>query len=190
MPCLEDPARWLARRSLAALVSLLHASPAPAPAADPAKIAARRVPDRGDELRSAVRLRRGLRRVIANIYEAMLDYDYLARPVKLVPRTLEAMPAVQDGGATYVFRLQKGIFFTPDPAFKGKPRELTAADHAYGIKRLLDPAVKSPWLWLVEGKIVGARRGAGEGRRRPASSTTTRRFPASRSSTATRCGSG
>ena len=104
--------------------------------------------------------------IIDNIYEAMLDYDYLARPLQLVPRTLEAMPTVQDNGATYVFRVKKGIFFTPDPAFKGKPRELTAADHAYGIKRLLDPAVKSPWLWLVDGKIVGAERGAGEGHAR------------------------
>ena len=75
--------------------------------------------------------------VIENICEAMLDYDYLARPVKLVPRTLEAMPTVADGGRTYTFRLRKGIFFTPDPAFKGKPRELTAADQAYGLKRLL-----------------------------------------------------
>jgi ABC-type transport system substrate-binding protein len=94
--------------------------------------------------------------IIANVYEAMLDYDYLARPVSLVPRTLEAMPQVQDHGATYVFRLRKGIFFTPDPAFQGKPRELTAADQAYALKRLLDPAVKSPWLWLLEGKILGA----------------------------------
>ena len=30
--------------------------------------------------------------IIASISEAMLDYDYLARPVKLVPRTLAAMP--------------------------------------------------------------------------------------------------
>jgi peptide/nickel transport system substrate-binding protein len=95
--------------------------------------------------------------IIDNIYEPMLDYDYLARPLQLVPRTLEAMPAVGDNGATYLFRVKKGIFFTPDPAFKGKPRELTAADHAYGLKRLLDPAVKSPWMWLVEGKIVGSR---------------------------------
>src|SRR4051794_17453978 len=86
----------------------------------------------------------------------MLDYDYLARPVKLVPRTLETMPAVEDNGATYVFKLRKGIFFTPDPAFKGKPRELVAADQSYAIKRLLDPAVKSPWQWLVDGKLIGA----------------------------------
>ncbi len=94
--------------------------------------------------------------VIANIYEAMLDYDYLARPVKLVPRTLEAMPTVSDGGKTYLFKLRKGIFFTPDPAFKGKPRELTAADQVYGLKRLLDPAVKSPWMFLLDGKVLGS----------------------------------
>ena len=60
--------------------------------------------------------------IIDHIYESMLDYDYLARPVKLVPRTLEAMPAVEDGGATYVFRLKRGILFTPDPAFRAAAR--------------------------------------------------------------------
>ncbi len=94
--------------------------------------------------------------IIDNIFDTMLTYDYLARPVKLVPRALETMPEVSDGGSTYTFRFRKGIFFTPDPAFGGKPRELVAADQAYAIRRLLDPAVKSPWLWLVEGKIVGA----------------------------------
>jgi ABC-type transport system substrate-binding protein len=93
--------------------------------------------------------------IIANIFEPMLDYDYLVRPVKLVPRTLEAMPLVQDGGKTYVLTVRKGIHFTPDPAFKGKPRELTAADYAYALKRILDPAVRSPWAWLLEGKFLG-----------------------------------
>jgi ABC-type transport system substrate-binding protein len=93
--------------------------------------------------------------VIENINEALLEYDYLARPVKLVPLTLEAMPTLLDGGRTILFKIRKGIYFTPDPAFKGKPRELTAADHAYGLKRLYDPVVKSPWAFLVEGKIVG-----------------------------------
>jgi ABC-type transport system substrate-binding protein len=93
--------------------------------------------------------------VIENIFDMMLDYDYLARPVKLVPRALEALPSVEDGGRTYVCRVRKGIYFTPDPAFKGKRRELTAADFAYSLKRIMDPAVKSPWLWLLEGKVVG-----------------------------------
>jgi len=94
--------------------------------------------------------------IIENIFDTMLDYDYLARPVKLVPRALEAMPAIEDGGRTYVCRVRRGIYFTPDAAFKGARRELTAEDFAYGIKRILDPVVKSPWLWMLEGKLQGA----------------------------------
>ncbi len=93
--------------------------------------------------------------IIVNIFDTMLDYDYLARPVRLVPRALEAMPTVEDGGKSYLCRIRKGIYFTADPAFKGKRRELTAHDFAYGFKRILDPAVKSPWLWLIEGKLIG-----------------------------------
>jgi ABC-type transport system substrate-binding protein len=93
--------------------------------------------------------------IIANVFDTMLDYDYLVRPVRLVPRALVAMPDVQDNGRTYVCHLRKGVYFTPDPAFKGRRRELTAADFAYGMKRILDPAVKSPWLWLLDGKIDG-----------------------------------
>ena len=93
--------------------------------------------------------------IIENVFDTMLDYDYLARPVMLVPRALEAMPTVEDNGRTYLCKVRKGIYFTPDPAFKGRRRELTAADFAYGFERVLDPAVKSPWLWLLEGKLLG-----------------------------------
>ena len=93
--------------------------------------------------------------IIANVFDTMLDYDYLARPVKLVPRALEAMPEVADDGRTYLCRVRKGIYFTPDPAFRGQRRELTADDFAYALKRVLDPAVKSPWLWMIEGKLLG-----------------------------------
>jgi ABC-type transport system substrate-binding protein len=65
------------------------------------------------------------------------------------------LPTVEDGGRTYFCRVRKGVYFTPDPAFKGKPRELIAADYVYSFKRILDPAVKSPWLWLLEGKLEG-----------------------------------
>ena len=79
--------------------------------------------------------------VIDHIYESMLDYDYLVRPMKLVPRTLETMPTVLDDGATFVFKFKRGIHFTPDPAFKGKPRELTAADQAYALRRMHSKAI-------------------------------------------------
>ncbi|MBC3885241.1 ABC transporter substrate-binding protein [Undibacterium griseum] len=90
-----------------------------------------------------------------NIFEPMLRYDYLARPLQLRPNTLKSMPEVRDGGKTYILHLQPGIFFSPDPAFKGRARELTAADYAYSIRRLYDPVLKSPWLFMFEGKLLG-----------------------------------
>jgi ABC-type transport system substrate-binding protein len=89
------------------------------------------------------------------LFETLLTYDYLARPSKLVPLTAEALPEITDNGRTYTVRVKKGIFFIDDPAFKGRKRELTAADYAYSLKRLIDPKLRSPWAWLVEGKIVG-----------------------------------
>ena len=65
------------------------------------------------------------------------------------------MPQVTDNGKTYTIKLRKGIYFTPDPAFKGKKRELIADDYVYSLKRLIDPKIRSPWALLVEGKIVG-----------------------------------
>ncbi|WP_238531324.1 ABC transporter substrate-binding protein [Collimonas fungivorans] len=89
------------------------------------------------------------------IFERLLTYDYLARPAKLVPGTAEAMPEVSDGGKTYVFHIKKGIYFSPDPAFKGVRRELTAEDYAYTFKRFLDPKNRSPSANVLQGKIVG-----------------------------------
>lgn len=89
------------------------------------------------------------------IFETLYTYDYLARPSKVVPLTAEALPVITDDGKTYTIKLRKGIYFTPDPAFKGKRRELTVDDYIYELKRLADPKIKSAWTFLVEGKIVG-----------------------------------
>jgi ABC-type transport system substrate-binding protein len=93
--------------------------------------------------------------ITEEIFESPLTYDFLARPAKLKPQTLEAMPEVTDGGRTYTLHLQKGIYFADDPAFGGKKRELTAADYAYAFKRLMDPKGNSPNLWLIDGRVEG-----------------------------------
>ncbi len=85
------------------------------------------------------------------IFDPLLTYDYLARPAKLVPRTAEAMPTISDQAKTYTFKVRKGIYFSDDPAFKGKRRELTAEDYVYSIKRFKDPANKSPYESFIEG---------------------------------------
>jgi ABC-type transport system substrate-binding protein len=93
--------------------------------------------------------------VIQSIYDPLLTYDYLARPAKLVPNSAESLPVISEGGKTYTFKLRKGIYFTSDPAFKGKRRELTAADYVYSMKRFFDPKNRSPYSFLFEGKIIG-----------------------------------
>ena len=85
------------------------------------------------------------------IFDPLLTYDYLARPAKLVPRAAEAMPTIADEAKTYIFKVRKGIYFSDDPAFKGKRRELTAEDYVYSIKRFKDPANKSPYESFIDG---------------------------------------
>ncbi|HVE48940.1 MAG TPA: ABC transporter substrate-binding protein [Casimicrobiaceae bacterium] len=89
------------------------------------------------------------------VFERLLGYDYLARPAKLVPQAAESMPDVADNGRTFTFRIKKGIHFPPDPAFKGQRRELTADDFVYSFKRFVDPKLRSPWAFMLEGKIEG-----------------------------------
>ena len=91
----------------------------------------------------------------AEIFEPPLTYDFLARPAKLKPLTLEAMPEVADGGRTYTLHVRKGLYFSDDPAFEGRKRELTAADYEFAFKRLMDPKLHSPNLWLIEGRVAG-----------------------------------
>jgi ABC-type transport system substrate-binding protein len=84
------------------------------------------------------------RAIVANIFEAPYTYDYLARPVVLKPCTAAALPEVADGFRSFTIRIRPGIFFADDPAFKGRRRELVAADYVYSLKRLFDPRTKSP----------------------------------------------
>ena len=94
--------------------------------------------------------------LLANILEAPLGYDYLARPVALVPRTAQALPEISPDGRTLTVRLRPGIFFADDPAFKGARRELVAQDYVYTIKRFYDPQYNSGDLYLFENaKLLG-----------------------------------
>jgi len=93
--------------------------------------------------------------LLENLFDPLLRYDYLARPVKLQGNTTTGLPEISADGRTYTFHLRPGIHFTPDAAFKGRQRELTAQDYVYSFKRLYDPALKSPWAYLFDGKLLG-----------------------------------
>jgi len=96
------------------------------------------------------------RTVTPHIFEAPYKFDHLARPVKIKPLTADGMPQHSADYRVWTVRIQSGIYFADDPAFKGKRRELVAQDYVYTIKRFADPANKSPlWTSLNEDKIVG-----------------------------------
>ena len=140
----------------ALLIALAPAAPHAQKHADPAKVlrVAFPIAETGFDPQATSDLYSG--HVQRGIFEPLLTYDYLARPYKLAPLTAAALPEITDGGKTWTIRIKPGIFFADDPAFKGRKRELTAQDFVYAWKRLLDPRVRSPYLWYLDGKLVGA----------------------------------
>jgi ABC-type transport system substrate-binding protein len=94
--------------------------------------------------------------VVSNIFESPLEYAYLERPIVTRPNTAVAMPEISSDFRTLTFKIQPGIYFADDPAFKGQKRELVAQDYVYSIKRFYDPVNKSPLLYVMENaKIMG-----------------------------------
>jgi ABC-type transport system substrate-binding protein len=63
------------------------------------------------------------------IFDTLYGFEYLTRPYRREPRTAAAMPEISEGGRTWTMRVRPGIYFADDPAFKGRKRELIAADY-------------------------------------------------------------
>lgn len=96
------------------------------------------------------------RTITPHIFEALYQYDPLARPVKVRPLTAMAMPETSADFRTWTVKVRPGIYFADDPAFKGKRRELTAADYVFSYKRFADPTIPSPtWPFIEDFRILG-----------------------------------
>jgi ABC-type transport system substrate-binding protein len=100
--------------------------------------------------------------IIANVYDTLLEYHYLNRPFELIPGLADAVPtpdARPDGRVAYHFRLRPGMRFDRDACFapdarEPADREISAADVAFALMRIGDPAVISPVVATFS-KIVG-----------------------------------
>ena len=89
------------------------------------------------------------------MFDTLYVYDLLARPYKLVPSVAAGLPVISPDGRAWTIKVRPGIYFADDPAFKGKKRELTAADFVYSWKRILDPRTRSPAFAVFDGKLSG-----------------------------------
>jgi ABC-type transport system substrate-binding protein len=95
--------------------------------------------------------------VLMAIFEPLYEWDYLASPPKLTPLTAEGPIELSGDAKTWTIRMKRGTFFTDDPAFKGKPRELTADDYVYSYKRWMDPNGRRGGAPIIADLIIGAR---------------------------------
>jgi oligopeptide transport system substrate-binding protein len=94
--------------------------------------------------------------VVSQMYEGLLEYNYLKRPYQLQPALADGMPVVSADGLTHTFKIKKGVKFQDNAAFPdGKGRELTAEDFIYSFKRLADPSDPSDGFWIIDGKVKG-----------------------------------
>ena len=83
------------------------------------------------------------------LFQPLLEYDYTARPYRLIPGAAAAMPEESPDGRVYVFRLREA-YYVDDPCFGGKRRRVKAQDFVYGWKRLADRNVGGSGEWLVK----------------------------------------
>ena len=109
------------------------------------------------------------RTITPHIFESLYTYDHLARPIKFRALTAVGMPEVSADFKVWTVRIQPGVYFANDPAFKGQRRELQARDFIYAFQRVVDPANNSPaGSTVLDEKIVGLgalRRIAMDGRK-------------------------
>src|SRR6185369_8030290 len=142
--------------SVVRVVALAFAVAAPAGAAEEPKVLRLSLPDIAyldpqqiTDLYSA--------RVATAIFEGLYQFDYLAKPARVVPNTAVAMPDISADGRTWTIRVKPGILFASAPVFNGKPRELLAQDYVYSITRRLDPNLKRGGDPVLPELIEGAR---------------------------------
>lgn len=94
--------------------------------------------------------------LVRNLYDRLLDYDYLARPFALSPNLLTRLPGLSKDRLTYTFELRDDVRFIDDPCFDGgKGRPLVVEDVIYTFERFADANVNALSYSLWQGVIKG-----------------------------------
>lgn len=99
--------------------------------------------------------------IISNIHVTAYEYDYHARPLKLVPLLARDMPEEKtvlfEGRPVHAFRfrIRKGLYYAPDFCSDGRTGpEVTADDVIFTIKRTADRSL-SPYAYPLLERIIG-----------------------------------
>jgi len=90
--------------------------------------------------------------VTGSVYDTLLKYHFLKRPLELMPGLAVALPEkteLPDGRVRYRFELREDLLYADDECFElagagRRTREVVAADVAFQLARIADPMVASP----------------------------------------------
>lgn len=158
MPRARTLACWFI--ALAPLGLSVVASPAPAGEQPGTKVL--RLPIRTDGPKSFDPVKGSTQydnQACSQVYETLVQWKYLVRPLEQEPLLLTEMPRATDnadGTRTWKFTLKPGVRFHDDPCFRGgKGREVVTDDVFYSWKRLADPSYEYENWWLVDDLVVG-----------------------------------
>ncbi len=106
----------------------------------------------------------------SQVYETLLEYEYLVRPYQLTPLLLKEMPKESEDKLRYQFELKPGVRFHDDPCFSkqswpfpeprpeepaGTGREVVAQDVIWSLIRMTDRANSPTGWWLYRDRIRG-----------------------------------
>ena len=86
------------------------------------------------------------------VYDTLLKYHFLKRPLELMPglaRRLPEVTALPDGRVRYRFELREDLLYANDECFEltapgSRTREVVSADVEFQLLRIADPEVGSP----------------------------------------------
>lgn len=96
--------------------------------------------------------------MVSSFYDTLVQYDYTARPYKLIPSMLAKMPETDQAMTVYTFELRADLYFSDDRCYQGQDREkrkITSKDVIYSFLRLADARNRSPGFWILRNKVIG-----------------------------------
>jgi oligopeptide transport system substrate-binding protein len=94
--------------------------------------------------------------IISNVYDSLLQYNYLKRPYQVEPNLVTKMPELGADGLTYAFELRPDVRWNDDACFPGgKGRTLVADDVIYSFKRFADANLNVLSYTTAQGAFEG-----------------------------------
>ena len=110
--------------------------------------------------------------ILDNLVEMPLEYDYLARPYRLVPMLFEEIPkpiyldaegnvisedapAEQVHRVEYLCKLKRQVYYQPHPCFGETRREMKAMDFQVALERICDTKTTSPIFSTFSSFLLG-----------------------------------